>query len=258
MTPETGKLATTLRRLVTAVEQILDEENVTYPELFSALLFLDRVGTAGEMVLLSDVLGVSTNVEQRDSAGVGGTASNVEGPFWRAGAPRYASPADLVTEGEPGERQVISGRVTDAETGEPLPGTEVDVWQTDAAGHYDHEDSALAEWHMRGVVVADERGQYSVRVVKPVAYQVPTSGPVGELLDAIGQHPWRPAHTPTSRFRRPDTPRSPRWRTTPATSGWTTTPSTRSNPTSSSNRSWPRTAAGTSPSTSLSGLSEPA
>jgi catechol 1,2-dioxygenase len=195
MTPETGKLATTLRRLVTAVEQILDEENVTYPELFSALLFLDRVGTAGEMVLLSDVLGVSTNVEQRDSAGVGGTASNVEGPFWRAGAPRYATPADLLTEGEPGERLVISGRVTDAETGEPLPGTEVDVWQTDAAGHYDHEDSALAEWHMRGVVVADERGQYSVRVVKPVAYQVPTSGPVGELLDAIGQHPWRPAHT---------------------------------------------------------------
>jgi len=191
----TDRLKTALPRIVAAVERLLAEQDVTYPELFSALLFLNEVGAAGEMVLLSDVLGLSSNVERRDSAGLGGTASNVEGPFWRPGAPRYATPADLALPAEPGERLVISGQVTDAGTGEPLPGAEVDVWQTDAAGHYDHEDPALPEWHMRGIVVADDHGRYGVRVVKPLAYQVPTAGPVGRLLAAIGQHPWRPAHT---------------------------------------------------------------
>jgi catechol 1,2-dioxygenase len=147
------------------------------------------------MVLLSDVLGLSTNVEQRDSVGLPGTPSNVEGPYWRPGAPRYATPTDLVRPGETGDRLVISGLVTDALTGEPLPGAELDLWQTDAAGHYDHENPALPEWHMRGVVVADERGRYRVRLVRPRAYQVPTSGPVGRLLEAVGQHPWRPGHT---------------------------------------------------------------
>jgi catechol 1,2-dioxygenase len=191
----TDKLRTTLPRLVTAVEKVLADEDITYGELFAALLFLNEVGASGEMVLLSDVLGLSTNVEKRESAGRPGTPSNVEGPFWRPGAPRHNTPADLVSRDEPGERLTISGQVTDVATGQPLPGAEVDVWQTDAAGHYDQEDPALPEWHMRAVVVADDQGRYALRVVKPQAYQVPTSGPVGRLLKAIGQHPWRPAHT---------------------------------------------------------------
>jgi protocatechuate 3,4-dioxygenase beta subunit len=28
----------------------------------------------------------------------------------------------------------------------------------------------------------------------PKPYTVPTDGPVGRYLDAVGQHPWRPAH----------------------------------------------------------------
>ena len=28
----------------------------------------------------------------------------------------------------------------------------------------------------------------------PKPYTIPTDGPVGKLLEAIGQHPWRPAH----------------------------------------------------------------
>ena len=33
----------------------------------------------------------------------------------------------------------------------------------------------------------------SARVL-PVAYPVPTDGPVGRMLVASGRHPWRPAH----------------------------------------------------------------
>jgi protocatechuate 3,4-dioxygenase beta subunit len=28
----------------------------------------------------------------------------------------------------------------------------------------------------------------------PKPYTVPTTGPVGRYLEAVGQHPWRPAH----------------------------------------------------------------
>jgi protocatechuate 3,4-dioxygenase beta subunit len=28
----------------------------------------------------------------------------------------------------------------------------------------------------------------------PKPYTVPTDGPVGKYLEAVGQHPWRPAH----------------------------------------------------------------
>ncbi|MDG1280241.1 MAG: hydroxyquinol 1,2-dioxygenase, partial [Pseudorhodobacter sp.] len=30
--------------------------------------------------------------------------------------------------------------------------------------------------------------------VRPVSYTVPTDGPVGEILNAAGRHPWRPSH----------------------------------------------------------------
>lgn len=189
------KLSAVVRRLADELRRIAEEEGVTYPELFEGLLFLNEVGAAGEMVLLSDVLEVSSYVERLDVAGRPGTVSNVEGPFWRPGAPRHPSPAVLAGPDEPGEPLVLTGVVTDAVTGTPLPAAEIDVWQTNADGHYDHEDAALPEWHLRGVVVADGAGRYEVRLVKPLAYQVPTSGPVGRLLAAIGKHPWRPAHT---------------------------------------------------------------
>jgi catechol 1,2-dioxygenase len=189
------KLAVVVPRLADAVRRIAEEEGVSYPDLFAGLLFLNEVGAAGEMVLLSDVLGVSSAVERLDSAGRPGTAANVEGPFWRPGAPRYRSPAALVGPDEPGEPLVLAGTVTDATTRDPLPGAELDLWQTNSDGHYDQEDPALPEWHLRGVVVADGDGRYEVRLVRPLAYQVPTSGPVGRLLAAIGKHPWRPAHT---------------------------------------------------------------
>jgi hypothetical protein len=54
------------------------------------------------------------------------------------------------------------------------------------------------------VVVADGAGRYEVRLVKPLAYQVPTSGPVGRLLAAIGKHPWAPR--PVQSRRPPVTP----------------------------------------------------
>jgi catechol 1,2-dioxygenase len=190
-----GRLPAVLPGALDAARRLIAEQQISYPELFAALLFLNEVGAAGEMVLLSDVLGLSTFTERRDAAGRPGTSSNVEGPFWRPGAPRYPTPARLAPPGEPGELLVLSGTVTDAATGEPLPHAELDLWQTNSEGHYDQEDANLPAWHLRGIVVADDAGRYQLTTVKPLAYQVPTSGPVGRLLAMIGKHPWRPAHT---------------------------------------------------------------
>jgi catechol 1,2-dioxygenase len=30
--------------------------------------------------------------------------------------------------------------------------------------------------------------------VRPVPYTIPSDGPVGQMLDRTGRHPWRPAH----------------------------------------------------------------
>jgi hydroxyquinol 1,2-dioxygenase len=43
-------------------------------------------------------------------------------------------------------------------------------------------------------MTADESGNFSFTTVRPVEYTVPSDGPVGELLNAAGRHPWRPSH----------------------------------------------------------------
>jgi catechol 1,2-dioxygenase len=42
--------------------------------------------------------------------------------------------------------------------------------------------------------VTDEHGRYWFRTIAPSSYPVPTDGPVGGLLAALGRHPMRPAH----------------------------------------------------------------
>ena len=41
---------------------------------------------------------------------------------------------------------------------------------------------------------SDGEGRVRFRSILPVAYPVPTDGPVGRMLVASGRHPWRPAH----------------------------------------------------------------
>ena len=48
---------------------------------------------------------------------------------------------------------------------------------------------------MRGKFRTDKDGRFVVRTTLPVAYTIPTDGPVGAMLKATGRHPWRPAHT---------------------------------------------------------------
>ena len=73
-----------------------------------------------------------------------------------------------------GERTVVHGRVTD-ETGRPVPGALLEVWQANAGGRYRHvKDGYLAPLDPNfggcGRCLTDETGYYLFRTVKPGAY----------------------------------------------------------------------------------------
>jgi hydroxyquinol 1,2-dioxygenase len=86
---------------------------------------------------------------------------------------------------------LVTGSVIDA-SGQPIAGAVVDVWHSDDDGHYDvqHMDSLA----MRGRFLTDQVGRFWFRSIMPAAYPIPHDGPVGEMLEAQGRLPWRPAH----------------------------------------------------------------
>jgi protocatechuate 3,4-dioxygenase beta subunit len=89
------------------------------------------------------------------------TAANIEGPFYKSGAPHRAV---LVDSKDRGERLVIAGTVLTPEC-EPIAGAELDVWHADASGGYD-----LEGFYFRGVLVTDDRGRYELRTIVPGRY----------------------------------------------------------------------------------------
>jgi hydroxyquinol 1,2-dioxygenase len=87
----------------------------------------------------------------------------------------------------------VSATVRDTE-GRPVAGATVDVWQADQDGFYDVQYADSDQLRARAVLRTDDDGSFSFRSILPVAYPVPTDGPVGKMLVATGRHPWRPAH----------------------------------------------------------------
>jgi len=193
--PVDPRLHAVVARVLGDLHAAVRDLAITEPELRQALAFLTELGTAGEWQLFSDVLGISVAVDANTHHAAGGaTASNVEGPFYRPGAPLVAEPVALCADDEPGDVLFMSGQVRSAAGGRPLAGALLDVWQTSQAGLYEHEDPDQPDWNLRRRFHADGAGRYEFRTVAPAPYQIPHSGPVGRFLAAVGRHPWRPAH----------------------------------------------------------------
>jgi protocatechuate 3,4-dioxygenase beta subunit len=185
------RLRLAVDRVGAALRSVVEELGVTEPELQAALGFLGEVGRAGQFPLLSDVLGISVAVDDlTHGAERRGTASSVEGPFYRPGAPMRSQ---IGRDDEPGDICFVAGRVTDATTGTPLPGALLDVWQAGAGGRYEHEDPDQPDYNLRGRLYADEEGRYEFRTVVPPPYEIP-QGPVNRLLVTVGRNRFRPAH----------------------------------------------------------------
>jgi hydroxyquinol 1,2-dioxygenase len=79
--------------------------------------------------------------------------------------------------------------------GRPLAGAVVDVWHSDDDGYYDVQQlDKIGDLAMRARFHTDQNGRFHFWSIKPAAYPIPHDGPVGEMLEVQGRHPWRPAH----------------------------------------------------------------
>jgi catechol 1,2-dioxygenase len=189
------KLIEASAELFEYLQKLVIKYQVTEPELRQAVSFLTQVGQQDEYQLLFDVLGISVIVDditfgqEQD-----GTAHNVEGPLYRAGAPVRTPPVKLCADDEEGDLLFVSGQVMAADDKRPLAHTMLDVWQTNQHGYYENQDESQADYNLRGRLLTDEHGRYEFQTIVPGAYEVTRGGPVGDLLLALGRHAWRPSH----------------------------------------------------------------
>ncbi|OZI59459.1 intradiol ring-cleavage dioxygenase [Bordetella genomosp. 11] len=184
--------------LVRHLHDFAREVRLTEDEWFKGIAFLTRCGhitddKRQEFILLSDVLGLSMlTVAMNNDKPAQCTESTVFGPFHVQGAPKYELGADIAN-GARGIPCLVRGTVRGPD-GSPVPNARMDVWQSDQDGRYDVQYADIDHAQARGVLHADAQGRYHFRSILAVPYAIPHDGPVGELLDATGRHPWRPAH----------------------------------------------------------------
>ncbi len=192
------RLKEVLGALVRHLHSFVRETRLTEAEWMLGIEFLTATGhmtdaKRQEFILLSDTLGVSMlTVAQNHNKPAGATEATVFGPFHVADAPQFAQ-GDDISGGAPGEPLFVNCTVK-ALDGTPLANATVDVWQADDDGFYDVQYKDLAQARARGVLHTNPQGRLHFRSILPVAYPIPTDGPVGRMLVASGRHPWRPAH----------------------------------------------------------------
>ena len=187
-----------LTSVVRHLHAAIRECELTQEEWMFAIQFLTATGQKcddkrQEFILLSDTLGVSMLVDAiNNRKPAGATESTVLGPFHVAGAP-VKQMGDTISIDGKGEPTFVSGRVVDT-AGKPIAGAVLDVWQTSSDGFYDTQDPSQPGMNLRGLFTTGADGRYFFRTVKPCSYPIPTDGPVGVMLNALGRHAMRPAH----------------------------------------------------------------
>src|SRR5581483_6007925 len=101
-------------------------------------------------------------VDTKDVKTLTPTPSEIEGPYFRIGAPHRKS---LIEPGITGERFTIRGRVLNP-AGKPIPNAVLDFWQSDDKGNYD-----MVGYMLHGIVFADADGRYEIETIMPACYE---------------------------------------------------------------------------------------
>jgi hydroxyquinol 1,2-dioxygenase len=194
--PRTREIADALIRHLHA---FVREVEPTQAEWLKGIEFLTRTGhtcdeSRQEFILLSDTLGVSMLVDaiNHRQAGVA-TENTVLGPFHVDGAPERPMGTSIAEDIVGGAPTFLAGRVLDA-AGNPIAGARLDVWQVRPDRLYDVQDPEQTSMQLRAIFRTGADGRYHFRTALPVSYAIPDDGPVGDMLRALGRHPWRPAH----------------------------------------------------------------
>lgn len=184
--------------LVRHLHAFIREVNLTEEEWLTGIQFLTATGQMcddkrQEFILLSDTLGVTTMKDIINNRKVSGaTEYTILGPFHRSDAPEMDLSSNIAG-GMHGDPTLVKGRVL-APDGSPIANAILDVWQSDAEGHYDLQMPDLDGTTLRGIFHSDAEGRFVFRTIKPSFYPIPDDGPVGQMLIGLGRHPYRPAH----------------------------------------------------------------
>jgi hydroxyquinol 1,2-dioxygenase len=194
-----ARLAAVMTSLVRHLHGFIKEVGLTQQEWEYGIGFLTRTGQLcsgerQEFILLSDTLGVSMLVDAiNNRRPEGATENTVFGPFHVDDAPIRAMGDNISLDGK-GESCLFEGRVLDL-NGQPIEGAMLDVWSDNADGYYDVQQPGIQpKWNNRGRFVTAADGRYAFRGIRPVSYPIPDDGPVGQMLNHLGRHPYRPAH----------------------------------------------------------------
>jgi catechol 1,2-dioxygenase len=177
-----------------ALLDIIKKHQITWQEYRIASEWLQLAGSqTHESALLLDVF-LSPAVDDVSSPANGATPSNVEGPFYVAGAAMLEPPYVLPQRGEePGDILFFSGSARSS-AGELLGGVLLDIWQCDGSGQYSCIHPNIPDGNLRGRLLTDSNGRFEFRTIVPVPYEIPKHGATGMLLAALGRSAFRPAH----------------------------------------------------------------
>ncbi|WP_052026077.1 maleylacetate reductase and hydroxyquinol 1,2-dioxygenase domain-containing protein, partial [Amycolatopsis vancoresmycina] len=187
-----------LSELVETLHGYAIRTDLTQAEWEYAIGFLTRAGhitteTRQEFILLSDTLGLSSVVDVlTNSRTPDTTPSAVLGPFYVDGPPETPQGTDLAA-GLPGTPLPVDIRVVDTDD-EPVAAAVVDVWQSNEDGFYDVQLPEVDGPVLRARFRTDADGRLRFRTIVPSAYPIPADGPVGQMLDVVGRHPYRAPH----------------------------------------------------------------
>jgi hydroxyquinol 1,2-dioxygenase len=195
------RLKEVMTALIRHLHEFAREVKLTPDEWMKGINFLTDVGhitddKRQEFILLSDTLGLSALVDLLANRGKSeaATESSLLGPFFREGAPELPAGASIAR-GIEGEPLLVHGSITST-AGKPVSGAQIDVWQASSGGQYDlqFDNFKGTEMNLRARFRSDAEGRFKFMSVKPSSYPVPSDGPVGKMLNALGRHPFRPAH----------------------------------------------------------------
>lgn len=192
------RLKAVMTSLITHLHAFIREVEPSQEEWAQGIQFLTRTGQMcdekrQEFILLSDTTGVTMLVDAiNHRVADGATESTIFGPFYREGARELPTGASISQDGI-GEPAVVTGRVLSTD-GTPIPNALLDIWETNENGLYEQQDPEQPDMNLRGKFRTDGEGRYGFVAIKPVSYPIPDDGPVGQMLRAVGRHPYRPAH----------------------------------------------------------------
>jgi len=185
--------------LVRHLHAFTREVEPTQEEWGAGIDFLTRTGHKSddkrqEFILLSDALGVSMLVDAINHRFPdGATETTVLGPFYMQAAPQLTLGSNISGKLE-GKPLFVNGSVSTID-GAPVADATVDVWHADGEGFYDVQQiDQLGALAGRARFITGQDGRFHFWTVRPAAYPIPQDGPVGQMLDAQGRHPFRPAH----------------------------------------------------------------